>query len=142
MLAGPDGKPMVGPDGKMLGVRSPAEVSAGVRPDVSPDAAGNVRPGTGGMSVSPSLRELPDHRVPKRLRLQGVANARGPNELRVWAMGQGQFVGGRVSANLLLRIDPRDKTHGFVEPDIMMQLHEYRQALAATRDLWEVDEVV
>jgi hypothetical protein len=57
----PDGGyPKVGRSASTLGVRVPV--------DIEPDGTGNVHPGPHGMSVAPSLRDLPVHRVPKRLR--------------------------------------------------------------------------
>src|SRR5439155_22421847 len=113
MLPGADGKPLVGQDGKMLGVR--------LSIDITPDAAGRVHPRTGGMSVAPALVHLPHHRIPKRLRQAGLRHADGSDKLSVWAMGIGAFVEGPLWPELFLRVDPRDPRHGFVEPHAMSQ---------------------
>jgi hypothetical protein len=131
----PDGaKPMLGSDGKMLGIRIPV--------DIRPDANGNVFPRSGGMSVSPTLRQLPPHRIPRRLRAVGVSDAEGTDKLNVWSMGSGPFVEGPVRAGLTLRLDPNDPTHGLVEPDRVMSVNDYRIAIEATRDDWVIEEVV
>jgi hypothetical protein len=134
-----EGKPALGP--RDLGVRTPPDSNA----DISPDAAGMVSPGTGGMSVSPSIVDLPLHRIPKRLRplLQPHGlDATGKDDLHVWSMGEGTFVDGPVAGELMLRLDPRKSSHGFVEPDRVMALNDYEDALKVTRDQWRVDEVV
>ena len=86
MKQGEDGKPLVGHSATSLGVRVPT--------DIRPDLARNVGPGTGGMSVSPSLAQLPALLVPTRLRhLVRGAKAWG-GKLRIWKMGSGPFVAG------------------------------------------------
>jgi len=126
-----DGKPIVGEGPTDLGVRVPA--------DIQPNTAGNVVPGTGGMSVAPSLADLPTHRLPKRLQTL-VPDARGVDTNIVWRLGEGDFVAGAVADGLQLRLDPNRARHGFVEPASPVALEEYRAALAATRDAWVVDE--
>ena len=96
------------------------------------------------MSVSPSLANLPPHRIPRRLRpllLTYALDATGKDDLRVWSIGQGTFVEGAVAARLTLRPDPKKPGHGFVEPDQAMILTDYEDALKATRNQWHVDEV-
>lgn len=115
-----------------LGVRVPT--------DIEPDTQGNVSPGTGGMSVAPSLRLLPAHRVPQRL-AGLVSKARGSNTFRIWSMGEGTFVAGTVSDELALRLDPeRPKRHGLIEPAQEMGLRAYVMALHETRPIWRLDE--
>jgi hypothetical protein len=129
-MEGDNQKPRLGASATTLGVRPEVDI---------PVDAGTVHPGTGGMSVSPSLQELPPHRIPERLR-SFVPNARGKNTLIVWRMGDGAFAAGPVAERLQLRPDPAGTSHGFVEPEVRMSLSEYQEALHATRDLWEVDE--
>src|SRR4051812_13363208 len=75
-----DGMPAIGRSAVCLGVRIPE--------DIQPDQSGQVQPGTGGMSVAPALRDLPIHRIPRRL--QAIApGAKGSESLRVWRMGDG-----------------------------------------------------
>jgi hypothetical protein len=126
-----NGKPALGASATTLGVRIPD--------DIRPDADDRVRPGTGGMSVSPSLRTLPLHRIPARLR-ERVPKARGNNDLFVWSMGEGTFACGAVATGLLLRVDPSNDNHGFVEPDTIMELSEYQRSLYTTQDAWSIDE--
>lgn len=127
------GKPKVGPEGKMLGVR----VAPDPRPDIAADANGNVHPHSGGMSVAPHWRKLPWHLIPKRLDPRG----RGNDDLICWRFGQGTFADGKISDDLAFRIDPKQPhRHGTVEPVRIMALTEYQTALAATRDDWVRDE--
>jgi hypothetical protein len=115
----------------MLGARVPT--------DIRPDAAGDVHPGNGGMSVAPSMHDLPARLVPKRLR-HLVPSAAGNDDLLVWRMGEGEFVQEAISEQLLLRLDPKRSNHGFVEPKASMKLEDYQGALAGTHDEWSIDE--
>ena len=101
-----DDKPVVGQSGTTLGVR--------IGTDITPDPGGQVLPGTGGMSVSPSMRTLPPQLVPRRLRAL-VPTARGKDYLHVWRMGTGAFAHGPVAAGLQLA--PDRPGHGTVQPD-------------------------
>ena len=123
-----NGKPKLGSSATTLGVRVPG--------DIEPDGNGNVHPGTGGMSVSPSLSALPAILVPKRLKDQ-VPAARGSDGHRVWSLGEGVFVAAPVAPGLVLRPDPHDRRHGFVEPGIIMPLESYREVIDDTRDSWK-----
>lgn len=122
-------KPAVGRSATSLGVRIPQ--------DIQPDENGLVEPGQGGMSVSPSLQDLPDFLVPERLEYL-VPGASGRDKHRVWRMGEGDFTASAVSADLSLR--PDKPGHGLVEPASRMTLTEYENALAATQKQWLVDE--
>lgn len=126
-----EGKPSIEEGASTLSARVPRDISA--------DSMGLVQPGTGGVSVSESMRDLPSWFVPKRLR-ELVPEARGSNSNFVWSMGQGPFADGAVAARLLLRREPTNLSKGFVEPDTEMALQEYQEALRATRDAWAVDE--
>lgn len=126
-----DGKPTVGDGPTDLGVRVPA--------DIQPNTTGKVVPDTGGMSVAPTLADLPIHRLPKRLQTL-VPDARGVDTNVVWRMGKGGFVADPIADGLQLRLDPNRARHGFVEPASPVALEEYRAALAATRDAWVRDE--
>jgi len=127
-------RPVLGP--RDLGVRIRPDDS----PDIEPDEANRVRPGKGGMSVTPSLLTLPDSRIPKRLR-HLVPGARGSNTISVWSMGQGAFEMATIADGLILRPDPEHPmTHGFVEPGDEMPLETYQEALAATQGMWQIDE--
>src|SRR4051812_5520371 len=93
---------------------------------------GTCIPGAGGISVYASLRTIPAEMVPKRLR-PILPFARGSNNLKVWALGEGTFEAGTVAAGLWLRIDPENPLHGFIEPDAIMSITAYESALVATR---------
>lgn len=125
------GKPQIGDTSVTLGVRVPA--------DIAPDSSGMVQPGTGGMSVAPSMGDLPARMVPVRLRSR-VPGASGRDSLNVWGMGEGAFEEASLAADLSLRPDPKNPRHGFAEPEIRMALDRFRAALAATRSDWMVDE--
>jgi len=130
-----DGKPATGGGAAALGVRVPR--------DVIPNTDGSVSPGHAGMSVSPSvaaLNRMPARMVPSRLRTV-VPGAAGRDDLSVWSLGgEWDTKEQSVSAGLLLRADPADPLHGFVEPDSVMPLTDYRAALEATQDFWRVDK--
>lgn len=121
--------PRVGSTGRTLGARVPHDISA--------DAAGLVHPGTGGMSVAPTWRDLPPHRIPRRLR-HLAPEAAGNDADACWRMGEGPFAAGGVAEGLLLR--PGRPTHGTIEPAMPMTLGRYQAALATTRERWVVDE--
>lgn len=124
---------MVGSDARMLGVRVPVDIRA--------DEKGAVHPSTGGMSVAPRPGDPPPHRIPRRLRGRpGMAAAVGSDALRIWRFGDGDFEQSKVQEKLQLRIDGRDRRHGLIEPDAIMQVTEYSAALAATRPGWRIDE--
>lgn len=127
---------MLGSSSSTLGVRVPGGLGI---PDIVPDSDGHVSPGTGGMSVSPSIRQLPLRLIPRRLNSL-VPGAIGNNNLFVWRTGEGPFAPGPVADRLVLRPDPRGPGHGFVEPAQRMPLEEYVLAIQATRDQWVVDE--
>ena len=75
-------RPMVGRPKSMLGVKAGSDEHA----DINPADSGDVHPGSGGMSVAPAWRELPLHRIPRRLR--GLCSkARGSNNTQIWRMG-------------------------------------------------------
>jgi hypothetical protein len=130
------GKPKVGAQSKNLGVRTPPNPHA----DIAVDAAGNVQPGAGGMSVAPDWRLLPGHLIPKRLK-HVVPKARGSNQLCCWRLDDGAFQPGKITADLWMSPDPAaPNRHGFVEPSRRMALHEFQAALFDTRDDWVRDE--
>ena len=132
MLSAPDGMPELGTSGCSLGVRLDGPLR-----DISLTENGTVGPHAGGMSVAPSLAKLPMHRIPKRLRHR-FAEARGSSSCAVYRFGDGGFVSERLAHKLQLRVT--SASHGLVEPEGVMPLNEYLEALARTRDLWRIDE--
>lgn len=124
-----DGLPRIGRTALDLGARHPG--------DVEVDEHGDVRPNGGGMSVAPSWRLLPPHRVPARLR-DRARGARGPDGAACFGFGAGAFRAGEFADGLNLA--PDSSRHGVVEPAAVMSLAIYEKALAATRPLWIIDE--
>jgi len=123
--------PELGSSASCLGVRIGNEDND----DISA-ANGEVQPGQGGMSVSPTAESIPPHRIPRRLRQQ-YRKAIGTNNHSLWRMGEGAFVASPVTDSLLLRPDPdKPSCHGFVEPSATMTIADYVAAICATRELW------
>ncbi len=122
--------PEVAATGRALGVRAS---------DIPVDQNGDVSPQTGGMSVSPTWRDLPGFRIPMRLR--PLCNkAAGPDDNYCWRMGDGPFQAGSVTRDLDLRPDAKNALHGIVEPSRAMTKAQYDQALTDTQSQWEIDE--
>ena len=120
MKKGSRGRPEIGPGARTLGVRPGIDVVASSPGDP-------VRPGQGGLSVSPdSPMNLPSHRRPPEY--QGVG--RDP----VWSIDTSE-----LGPDLSYRPDPDKEGHGFVEPARVMTLDEYRGALGRTQDRWQED---
>lgn len=121
-----------------LGVREITQTSDGKEIGDVKSVDGVVQPGTGGMSVSPSNGSLPPHLIPKRLRAM-YPDARRSNALPEtfpWKMGEGAFADCPLTDELLLRIDPTDADHGFVEPRAPVSLEEFRAAIEKTCPEW------
>jgi hypothetical protein len=141
-MFGSGGRPLVGAGRSHLGVVTPSErpidSDPGWAPDVTPDANGQVEPLRGGMSVAPTLENLPPHRIPRRLRVRGVTIARGSDRLSVWSHGSGPFEAGPVADGLVLR--PDSIAHGLVEPARPMSVAELQGHLGATAASWVIDE--
>jgi hypothetical protein len=109
----------------------------------------------GGMSVSPDaetiLEKLP-HRLPERLAqlaFEGKLSDRAAMLVRgaiakkptiLWSMGEGAFTSAPLTDRLALRIDPGDERHGLVEPDAVMSLVAYQDALRETVSMWSAHE--
>lgn len=98
----------------------------GARPDTDiPIEDGRVKPGTGGMSITPHSHDLlPPHRRPPELG--------GTGKDPVWKIGEKQF-----GDRLIIRADPDNPTrHAFAEPAHEMTWEEYLQALYNTAGAW------
>jgi hypothetical protein len=111
----------------------------GIRPgtDVDVDSSANVIANGKGMSVSPSWRDLPVFRIPKRLR-DKAQGARGSNSVYCSRAGAGLFEPGPFTAGL--ELVPDSPRHGCIAPSQNMPLAEYQNDLAATRADWQIDE--
>jgi hypothetical protein len=119
-----DGLPQVGPVARKLGVRVPE--------DVTPNQAGEVVPGTGGMSVFlGSVWNLPHHRRPRGMG-QGST---GPLQDHVFSIGAAPL----QQRGLVARPDPdAPQLHALVEPVQQVALQMFEASLAATRPDWQV----
>lgn len=123
MKEDPDGRPRVGPNGRMLGVR-PGDAPT---PDVlAIDSSDMVLPGQGGMSVAPDdPLHLPRHRRPSGLG--------GTGQDAVWSLDA-------VDLGPDLRFRRDSPTHGVIEPARHMTLQEFEDALALTRPRWKLEK--
>ena len=112
-----DGAPLCGTGNLMLDARVPV--------DIRPDAAGRVRPGRGGMSVTPgSPRWLPIHLRPETLG--------GAGRLPVFVIGLAM-----LGVDLTYRPDEKKPDrHGYVEPSAVLGLAAYQDALFRTAPHW------
>lgn len=117
MKSASDGLPELDASSRTLGARP------GV--DIPVEADGYVRPGAGGMSVSPgSPLNLPRSRRPPEFDGYGRDAVYGLDRS---ALGR----------QLRYRPDPDDPDkHGFVEPSRRMTFEYYQRAIWSTRDGW------
>ena len=108
-----DGLPQTGPTARTLGSRPGTDI---------PSAGGLVRPGTGGMSVSPDdPMNLPKHRRPPQLD--------GTGKDPVYRMNTADLPPG-----LRYRPDPaKPREHGFIEPAHEMPDPSYQGLLESTK---------
>jgi hypothetical protein len=127
------GKPAIGTDSNMLGVRVPPHPN----PDITPTADGSVSPGTHGMSVAPTWQELPYFLIPKRLKTK-APGAKGRNDLVCFRMGNGAFRTEAINEHLTMNAD--SATHGTVQPAHAMSIDDFQLRLAETQNEWVVDE--
>lgn len=119
-----DRRPLVGRSERRLGVRVPQ--------DVTPNAAGDIVPGTGGMSVAPdSIWNLPHHRRPRGLE----RGSTGPSQDYVYAVDPRVL----MERGLVARPDPiAPAIHAFIEPASLVSLTGFEHALTSTRPDWQV----
>lgn len=111
----------------------------GVRPgnDVDVDDQHNVVVNGKGMSVSPSWRDIPRFRIPKRLH-EKFPGARGSDHCFCFRMGEGPFQESEFAPGLDLV--PDSPTHGCIAPRQYVSLGQYVSDLADTRPNWQEDE--
>jgi len=109
-----DGGPTVGPSARMLGVRINVDI---------PVIAGQVKPGTGGMSVAP---DRPENLHPLRRPPEYGGKGKDP----IWRLDLAY-----IGSDLGFRSDT--PTHGLIEPARTMTIDEFQTALRATRPYWK-----
>jgi len=126
-------RPKAGPTKKELGV----QVGDSRYDDITPDSVGDVAPESGGMSVAQAWRDLPKHRIPRRLQAK-CPGATGHDNYNCWWMGEGPFEDAQVTDQLVLRVDRIN--HGTVQPVSTMPIDQFQQALAGTQGQWTIDE--
>ena len=131
-MFGDEGQPITGSDKNMLGVRLPPSEP----PDMSPDVDGYVAPGTGGLSVSSAISQLPVPLIPKRYRNldKKYKKARGDDPLEVFRLGDLEFTQCQVSGDLSLV--PDSFGHGTIQPTQRILAQDFQTALADTRNQW------
>jgi len=115
----------------------------GLRPrDLTPDDEGQAHPGQGGLSVVSGIDGLrrrvakikfPPTMVPARLHKR-VPGAAGPNWLRVFRIGEGQFERGALTEQVILDVDLDD--HGTLQPSVSMHIVAFKAAIVSTRPMW------
>ncbi|MEX2138741.1 MAG: hypothetical protein WD894_05730 [Pirellulales bacterium] len=125
-----DGKPIVGSQRDMLGVRENGR-------DIPIDSGNIVHPGAGGLSVAPEWRVLPPFLIPRRLSSK-VGDARGNAQLAIFRLGMADFIDSTIGQFLRLRVT--SAMHGSIEPAMISALADYQAQLAATREEWVFDE--
>lgn len=119
MQPGQNGLPLLGRSSRRLGVRIPE--------DIAPDSAGNVHPGTGGMSVATfTMWNLPNHRRPRGL----LRGSTGPAGDRVYGIEPEEV----ADHSLFVRLT--SIRHANIEPSIEMSLASYESNLAGTQTSW------
>ena len=124
----------IGSTARMLGVCCPQ--------DVALDERGWAVPGKG-MSVAPTLADLPHHRIPRRLR-KLVPSATGCDDDRCFRLAELSYRPGVVTDALSLRPDrlprPDGRRHGQIEPTLPMPVSSFSTALGDTQARWVLDE--
>jgi hypothetical protein len=108
-----NGMPVTGESARTLGVRQGT--------DIHVDSNGMVRPGTGGMSASPSIEDLPPHRKPPAFG--------GTGKDPVWEINEDDLGPDLVYV-------PDSPGHGTIQPSREMTYEEYKNALENTQDKW------
>jgi RHS repeat-associated protein len=111
-----NGSPQIAQSARGLGAR----VGPGL--DIEADAHGMVHPGTGGISVAPSVGDLPAHRRPPEFG--------GTGKDPVWKMNTDD-----LGSDLKHVADKPG--HGTIQPSRSMHVDDYQKALAETQQKWK-----
>ena len=122
-----------------------AVMPTGENADLWAQPDGTVRPGRGGMSVSPSWKTMPFFTVPARLRgvspFRAASGDPGPDSF-IWSHSVEAIptagATGPFARDLTLRMN--SKRHGMIEPAATVNHTIYRDAIQATRPAWQIDE--
>ncbi len=125
------GRPVTGNQRDMLGVREGRDIPVG-----STDI---VLPATGGLSVAPHWKDLPPFLIPRRLKGLYTA-ARGSDRLACFRLGYVPFANRELDDDLTLRVENSD--HAIIEPKCAVQIAVFQAALAATMEMWTIDEAL
>lgn len=134
MLADADGKPALGNTANHLGLRFPGCQG---KSDVDIcSKSKKVIANKKGMSVANRWRNLPVHRIPKRL--EGVLpGAAGRNELKCFRLADFSFIEQAIGNHLFHFIE---RQHGCICPTKSMSREAVESALASTQSDWLLDE--
>ncbi len=116
-----DGLPRVANNATGLGARVPKDID---------EVGGMVAVGEKGMSVNPTVEDVPLNFLPERIDPAGW----GDHKNAVFRHGDGLFVQSPFAEGLELL--PDGPTHGVVRPVISVTLEQYRENLVATRPNW------
>ncbi|MBI4615327.1 MAG: hypothetical protein HY720_17050 [Planctomycetes bacterium] len=118
--------------------------------DIPADSDGNVHPGNHGMSViedwQAMFRRMSPSLLPRTWRAV-LLNASTTEEQRtkargafgqghLWKHGLGSWEAGTVTDRLVLCIDGRDRSHGFISPSGATSFEAYQSAIVATQRDW------
>jgi len=116
--------PLVEQSRRGLGVKTDPKDS-----DIFVNDDGNVRPYSGGMSVSPyDFNNLPSFKLSQKF----GGTAKNPDP--IWCINSALFV---ITGGLFFNPDiPVGATHGTVQPLYVMSLKSYQDHLAATQASW------
>lgn len=132
MIHDAGGRPQIGDRPNQLGVCVSAQ---GVREaDILPGQDQLCHPGTGGMSVAPTIADLGFARIPKRL-AQAFPGARANDNRTIFRRGEGTWTGAASFAPQLALV-PDSATHANVEPAVALSIPSLQAAIAATEPDW------
>lgn len=133
MISDTQGFPIVSPgEARGLGVRVPPNENA----DVEIGEDDYIKLNQKGMSVAPTWRDLPLHRIPRTLKGKHPA-AQGSKQYRCFRLGDTEYVDQSLGHGLQLYTDPE---HGTICPSELMSVEPFQDKLANTQERWVIDE--